>query len=71
MPSGVDRDEIRTAFNSYPADIAFVEITPENTAFVRLRAENDAKLVSLYSISNINNTSYLNESLVLGPRKAG
>nr|CAG4649654.1 EOG090X0CQA [Scapholeberis mucronata]SVE93860.1 EOG090X0CQA [Scapholeberis mucronata] len=45
LSSNVDRDEIKSAFNSYPADIAYVEITPENTAFVRLRGENDAKLV--------------------------
>nr|SVE73799.1 EOG090X0CQA [Daphnia atkinsoni] len=45
LPSGIDRDVIRQAFSTYPADIAHVEITPDSTAFVRLRGENDGKLV--------------------------
>nr|SVE86367.1 EOG090X0CQA [Daphnia similis]SVE86995.1 EOG090X0CQA [Daphnia similis]SVE87617.1 EOG090X0CQA [Daphnia similis] len=45
LPSGIDRDAIKQAFSTYPADIAHVEITPDNTAFVRLRGENDGKLV--------------------------
>nr|SVE83886.1 EOG090X0CQA [Daphnia pulex] len=45
LPSGIDRDVIKQAFSTYPADIAHVEITPESTAFVRLRGENDGKLV--------------------------
>jgi hypothetical protein len=47
LPSGMDRDVIKQAFSTYPADIAHVEITPESTAFVRLRGENDGKLVCL------------------------
>nr|SVE76000.1 EOG090X0CQA [Daphnia hispanica] len=45
LPSGIDRDAIKQAFATYPADIAHVEITPDSTAFVRLRGENDGKLV--------------------------
>lgn len=45
LPSDIDRDVIKQAFSTYPADIAHVEITPESTAFVRLRGENDGKLV--------------------------
>ena len=45
IPSGIDRDEIKKSFVNYPADIAYVEITPDNIAFVRLRGENDGKLV--------------------------
>ena len=45
LPSGSDRDVVKQAFSTYPADIAHVEMTSENTAFVRLRGENDGKLV--------------------------
>ncbi|XP_057371759.1 la protein homolog isoform X2 [Daphnia carinata] len=45
LPSGIDRDAIKQGFSTYPADIAHVEITPDNTAFVRLRGENDGKMV--------------------------
>ena len=48
LPSGMDRDVIKQAFATYPADIAHVEITSENTAFVRLRGENDGKLVCFF-----------------------
>nr|CAG4637323.1 EOG090X0CQA [Ceriodaphnia reticulata]SVE73173.1 EOG090X0CQA [Ceriodaphnia reticulata] len=45
IPSGADRDEIKKSFINYPADIAHVEFTPDNTVYVRLRGENDGKLV--------------------------
>lgn len=50
LPSAIDRDQIKKAFANYPADIAHVEITPDSTAFVRLRGENDGKLVCFYFI---------------------
>nr|CAG4650454.1 EOG090X0CQA [Sida crystallina] len=44
LPEKVDRDDIKKAFASYPADIAHVETT-DNVAFVRLRGEDDGKTV--------------------------
>ena len=47
LPDKLDRDEIKKAFASYPADIAHVEGPSDNTAFVRLRGEDDGKTVKL------------------------
>lgn len=46
LPVGTSRDDIRAGFTDLPADIAFVEINErDRTAFIRLRGENDGKLV--------------------------
>ena len=47
LPEKLDRDEIKKAFAAYPADIAHVEGPSDNTAFVRLRGEDDGKMVKL------------------------
>jgi len=45
IPDNVERDEIKTAFSTFPADIAHVEITDDRNVIVRLRGENDAAVV--------------------------
>nr|CAG4638713.1 EOG090X0CQA [Cyclestheria hislopi] len=45
LPENIKREEIKQALSSYPAEVAFIEGPKDNTAFVRLRAEDDAKVV--------------------------
>lgn len=45
LPAGVNRDVIKNAFASTSADVAYVEINHDHSAYVRLRAENEAKAV--------------------------
>ena len=49
IPDNIDRDEIKAAFASYPADIAHVEVTDDRNAIVRLRGENEAPMVTISS----------------------
>lgn len=49
IPDNVERDEIKTAFSTFPADIAHVEITDDRNVIVRLRGENDAAVVIIDS----------------------
>lgn len=71
LPSGIHRDVIKQAFANYPADIAHVEVTPENSAFIRLRGENDGKLVCILFLDTYLNTSELiSVSMILGAGQA-
>ena len=54
LPVGANRDHIKLGFADLPADIAHIEINEEDkTAFIRLRGEDDGKLVSTLIFTNI------------------
>ena len=45
LPPGTVRDSIKKAFDDSSANVAFVDVNQDNSAYVRLRGEIDAKAV--------------------------